>query len=342
MPAILVTGAAGFIGFHVARRLLENGVAVVGIDNLNDYYDPQLKKDRLAELDGTPGFQFHKIDLLEDEPLQALFQEHGFRQVIHLAAQAGVRHSLENPRAYIDSNVVGFLNLLESCRQQKVEHLLYASSSSVYGANTKMPFAVGDSVDHPLSLYGATKKSNELMAHAYSHLFRLPTSGIRFFTVYGPWGRPDMALYLFTRAILEGRPIELFNEGKMRRGFTFIDDAVEGILRLLDHPAREDPNWHADAPGPASSSAPYRVYNMGTSEPVELSLFVELLEKALGRTAIKQMAPIQPGDVPATSADLSSLVEAVDELPCTPLPEGIRHFISWYGQYHQVDGIPAD
>ena len=342
MPAILVTGAAGFIGFHVARRLLESGLAVVGIDNLNDYYDPQLKKDRLAQLHDEPGFEFHKLDLLEDQALAALFQEHAFSKVVHLAAQAGVRHSLEDPRAYIDNNVVGFLNLLESCRAQQVEHLVYASSSSVYGANTKMPFAVEDSVDHPLSLYGATKKSNELMAHAYSHLFRLPTSGLRFFTVYGPWGRPDMALYLFTRAILEGRPIELFNEGHMRRGFTYIDDAVDGVLRLLDTAAEPDPEWLGEAPAPASSSAPYRLYNIGSSEAVELSLLVELLEKSLGRTAVKQLVPMQPGDVPATSADLSSLVEAVDELPATSLAEGIRRFVSWYGEYHQVEGIPAD
>ena len=342
MPAILVTGAAGFIGFHVARQLLESGLAVVGIDNLSDYYDPQLKKDRLAQLDGEPGFEFHRLDLLEDEALAELFKQHGFTRVVHLAAQAGVRHSLEDPRAYIDSNVVGFLNLLEACRHHQVEHLVYASSSSVYGANTGMPFAVSDHADHPLSLYGATKKSNELMAHAYSHLFRLPTSGLRFFTVYGPWGRPDMALYLFTRAILEGRPIELFNEGRMERGFTYVDDAVDGLLRVLETPPRPNPGWRGDAPDPSSSSAPYRVYNMGASQPVALSRFVELLESSLGRTADKRLVAMQPGDVPATSADLAGLIEAVDYQPGTSLADGIRGFVKWYGEYHHVEGIPAD
>ncbi|MFP6650034.1 MAG: NAD-dependent epimerase [Pirellulaceae bacterium] len=341
MPAILVTGAAGFIGFHVARQLLDGGLEVVGIDNLNDYYDPQLKKDRLSQLEGQPGFEFHRLDLMQHGELEELFAQHGFSRVVHLAAQAGVRHSLENPRAYIDSNVVGFLNLLECCRQHRVEHLVYASSSSVYGANTAMPFAVKDPVDHPLSLYGATKKSNELMAHAYSHLFRLPTSGLRFFTVYGPWGRPDMALYLFTRAILEGRPIELFNEGKMQRGFTYVDDAVDGLLQVLETIPEPDPEWSGEDPDPSTSTAPYRVYNMGTSEPVELSLFVELLEKSLGRTADKKLVAMQPGDVPATSADLSALAAAVDYQPGTSLADGIQSFVRWYGEYHQVEGIPA-
>jgi UDP-glucuronate 4-epimerase len=332
---VLVTGAAGFIGYHVSERLLARGDEVVGLDNVNNYYDVRLKEARLARLEGKPNFQFHRLDVADKGGLQALFKSAQPRRVIHLAAQAGVRYSLENPHAYVDSNLVGFVNILEACRHSAVEHLAYASSSSVYGANTRMPFRVGDTVDHPVSLYAATKKANELMAHTYSHLFGLPTTGLRFFTVYGPWGRPDMALFLFTRAILEGKPIQLFNNGRMRRDFTYIDDIVEGIIRVNDHPAQPDPNWSGDQPNPATSKAPYRVYNIGNHTPVELLDFIAVLEDALGRKAEKQLLPMQPGDVPATWADVDDLARDVGFKPATPITEGIRRFVAWYRDFYK-------
>jgi UDP-glucuronate 4-epimerase len=332
---VLVTGAAGFIGYHVSERLLARGDEVVGLDNVNNYYDVRLKEARLARLEGKPNIQFHRLDVADKGGLQALFKSAQPRRVIHLAAQAGVRYSLENPHAYVDSNLVGFVNILEACRHSAVEHLAYASSSSVYGANTRMPFRVGDTVDHPVSLYAATKKANELMAHTYSHLFGLPTTGLRFFTVYGPWGRPDMALFLFTRAILEGKPIQLFNNGRMRRDFTYIDDIVEGIIRVNDHPAQPDPNWSGDQPNPATSKAPYRVYNIGNHTPVELLDFIAVLEDALGRKAEKQLLPMQPGDVPATWADVDDLARDVGFKPATPITEGIRRFVAWYRDFYK-------
>jgi UDP-glucuronate 4-epimerase len=331
---ILVTGAAGFIGFHVARRLLEDGRPVIGLDNLNAYYDPALKQARLGELAKQRGFRFVKLDLADRAGMAALFAEHRFQQVVHLAAQAGVRHSLVDPHAYVDANLTGFLNILEGCRQAKARHLVYASSSSVYGANTQMPFSVGQNVDHPLSLYGATKKANELMAHAYAHLFGLPTTGLRFFTVYGPWGRPDMAMWLFTDAILAGRPIRLFNHGNMRRDFTFIDDVVESVVRLVDKPAQPDARWSGDAPDPATSAAPWRVYNVGNNQPVEVKEVVRLIEQALGRQAVCELAPMQPGDVPATYANVDALADAVDFAPRTPIAVGVRRFVDWFTAYH--------
>lgn len=333
---ILVTGAAGFIGFHLCKRLLERGDAVLGLDNLNPYYDVRLKEARLAQLRSHPQFQFAKLDLEDRAGLDALFAEQRFPRVVHLAAQAGVRYSLTNPHAYTGSNVEGFLNILEGCRQTKVEHLVYASTSSVYGGNTRMPFSVHDNVDHPVSLYAATKKANELMAHCYAHLYRIPCTGLRFFTVYGPWGRPDMALFLFTKAILEGRPIEVFNHGKMRRDFTYVDDIVEGVVRALDRPAVPDAAWTGDQPDPSSSSAPYRLYNIGNHQPVELMRFIEVLEQALGKKAEKKLLPLQAGDVPATYADIADLTRDVGFKPATPIEVGIRRFVEWYRAYYKV------
>jgi UDP-glucuronate 4-epimerase len=333
---ILVTGAAGFIGFHVARRLVEAGREVIGIDNLSPYYDPRLKQARLQQLAGAKNFKFVRLDLADRAATAALFGEHRFPFVIHLAAQAGVRHSLGDPHAYADANLVGFLNVLEGCRHQGCRHLVYASSSSVYGANTKMPFRTSDNVDHPLSLYGASKKANELMAHSYAHLFNLPTTALRFFTVYGPWGRPDMAMWIFATAINAGKPIKLFNRGKMRRDFTYIDDVVQAVVRLIDRPAQSDPNWSSDAPDPASSSAPWRVYNIGNNSPVELLDVVSLLEQALGKKAIRELMPMQPGDVPGTFADVGDLMRDVGFKPSTPIAEGIARFVAWYQEYHRA------
>jgi len=330
---ILVTGAAGFIGYHVARRLLQQGRTVVGIDSLNAYYDPALKQARLAELARLPGFRFEQCDIADRERLAALFSAHRFSRVIHLAAQAGVRHSLVEPHAYADANLVGFLNILEGCRQAKTQHLLYASSSSVYGGNSATPFATTENVDHPLSLYGATKKANELMAHAYAHLFAIPATGLRFFTVYGPWGRPDMAMWLFTQSILQGKPIRLFNHGNMKRDFTYVDDVAEAVARLIDRPPSPDPNWNGAAPNPATSFAPWRVYNIGNHTPVEVTEVVRLLEAALGKSAIRELAPMQPGDVPETCADVADLEAAVGFRPKTPIAEGVRRFVEWYAGY---------
>jgi len=333
---VLVTGAAGFIGMHTSLRLLERGDEVVGFDNMNTYYDPALKAARLARLKEHAGFTFVK-ELLEDrDAVVRLFAEHRPDRVVNLAAQAGVRYSIEDPHAYVDSNLVGFLNILEGCRATDVEHLVYASSSSVYGANTKLPFSVADAVDHPVSLYAATKKANELMAHTYSHLFSLPTTGLRFFTVYGPWGRPDMALFLFTKAILAGEPIRIFNHGRMRRDFTYIDDIVEGVIRVLDRPAAPDPAFDPDDPDPSTSSAPYRVFNIGNDQPTELLRYVEVLEDALGMKAIRQLEDIQPGDVPATWADVDALRDAVGFAPATPVEEGVRRFVAWYREFYGV------
>jgi UDP-glucuronate 4-epimerase len=333
---ILVTGAAGFIGFHVARRLAEAGREVIGVDNLSPYYDPKLKEARLQQLTGVKNFKFVRLDLADRAATAALFAEHRFPLVIHLAAQAGVRHSLNDPHAYVDANLIGFVNILEGCRHQGCRHLVYASSSSVYGSNTRMPFRTSDNVDHPLSLYGASKKANELMAHSYSHLFNLPTTGLRFFTVYGPWGRPDMAMWIFAAAISAGKPIKLFNHGKMRRDFTYIDDAVQAVVRLIDRPALADPKWSGDAPDPASSSAPWRVYNIGNNNPVELLDVVALLEQALGKKAIRELVPMQPGDVPATYADVDDLMRDVGFKPATPIADGVARFIAWYKDYHRA------
>ena len=336
VDSVLVTGAAGFIGYHVSRRLLEGGRAVVGIDNLNAYYDPALKDARLAELAKFPGFRFIRLDLADRAGMAALFAEHRFAHVVHLAAQAGVRYSLIDPHAYIDSNLVGFTNILEGCRHNGCKHLLYASSSSVYGSNTQMPFSTHDNVDHPLSLYGATKKANEAMAHSYAHLFKLPTTGLRFFTVYGPWGRPDMAMWIFAKAIAAGEPIRLFNHGKMQRDFTYVDDVVESIERLVEKPPAGNPGYDGNRPDPSSSSAPWRVYNIGNNNPVELLEVVELLEKSIGKKAIRELAPMQPGDVPATYANVDDLMRDVDFRPSTPIAEGIARFIEWYRAYHRL------
>ena len=333
---ILVTGAAGFIGSTLSHRLLERGDEVLGFDNLNDYYDPTLKEARLALLEGKPGFRFIRGDLEDREAVDRAFKEFKPDRVVALAAQAGVRYSLENPRAYIDSNIVGFLNILEACRHFGCEHLVYASSSSVYGANRKLPFAVEDSVDHPVSLYAASKKANELMAHTYSHLYDIPTTGLRFFTVYGPWGRPDMALFLFTRKILAGEPIEVFNNGRHSRDFTYIDDIVEGIIRTLDHVPGPDSAYDPLQPTPASSTAPYRVYNIGNSQPVELLRYIEVLEDALGRKAEMRMLPMQPGDVPDTFADVTALQRDTGYKPATPIETGVRNFVEWYRDYYKV------
>ena len=331
---ILVTGAAGFIGMHLSKRLLERGDEVVGIDNLNDYYDVQLKHDRLKQLDGFDKFTFIKMDMADREAMAALFKEQQFNKVMNLAAQAGVRYSLENPLAYVDSNLVGFANVLEGCRHNKVEHLVYASSSSVYGSNTDMPFSVHDNVDHPVSLYAATKKSGELMAHTYSHLYDLPTTGLRFFTVYGPWGRPDMSPSLFTGAILRDEAINVFNEGKMQRYFTYIDDIIEGVIRVIDKVAEPNDYYDKSSPDPATSYAPYRVYNIGNNEPVQLMEFIETIENAVGKKAEKNMLGMQDGDVVATYADIDALVEAVGFKPATPLKDGIQKFVDWYKSYH--------
>lgn len=338
---ILVTGAAGFIGMHVAKRLLEQGKEVVGIDNLSEYYDVTLKEERLKQLAPYPGFRFLKLDMADRAGMEALFESGKFQRVVNLAAQPGVRYSLINPHAYINSNIVGFMNVLEGCRHSGVEHLVYASSSSVYGSHTKMPFSEHDNVDHPVSLYAATKKSNELMAHSYSHLYNMSATGLRFFTVYGPWGRPDMSPSLFASAILEGRPIDVFNQGKMQRDFTYIDDIVEGVVRILDKPAKANPSFDRINPDPADSDAPYRLYNIGNHEPVELMVFIEALENAFGKKAIKNMLPMQAGDVLATYADTADLRKAVGFAPCTPLNEGVIRFADWYRSYHAASVSPA-
>jgi len=329
----LITGAAGFIGFHLSKRLLEHGNSVVGIDNLNDYYDVNLKKFRLNELKGDPNFTFHRLDLVDRKGIEKLFTENKFDYVVNLAAQAGVRYSLTNPRAYIDSNIVGFLNILEGCRHSDIKHLVFASSSSVYGANTMMPFSVHQNVDHPISLYAATKKSNELMAHSYSSLYKLPCTGLRFFTVYGPLGRPDMAPFLFTSAILENRPIDVFNKGKMKRDFTYIDDIVEGVVRVTVNIPVLDTGWNSDKPDPATSYAPYRLYNIGNNNPIELMQFIEVLEDCLGKKAEKNLLPMQPGDVHETCADVDDLIN-IGFKPSTPIEKGIKRFVEWYLDYY--------
>ncbi|MGB0757986.1 MAG: NAD-dependent epimerase [Rubripirellula sp.] len=336
MSQHLVTGAAGFIGFHLSMRLLARGEEVVGFDNLNDYYSVELKRDRLKILTDFDNFSFVQADLTDQEKVDQVFEQNDFSRVVNLAAQAGVRYSLENPRAYTESNIVGFLNILEACRHAKTPHLTYASSSSVYGGGTRMPFGTTDRVDHPLSLYAATKKSNELMAHTYSHLYGLPTTGLRFFTVYGPWGRPDMALFLFTKAILEGRPIDVFNEGRMQRDFTYIDDIVEGVDRTSEKIASPDPDWNSSAPNPSTSAAPYRIYNIGNNDPVELSAFIETIEQAIGIQAKKNLMPMQAGDVPATFADINELEDAVGFRPSTSISVGIQKFVDWYREYYSV------
>jgi UDP-glucuronate 4-epimerase len=333
---VLVTGAAGFIGSHLSERLLARGDEVLGYDNLNAYYDPSLKEARLARLTSKDGFRFVRGSLEDRATLEAAFDEFEPQRVVNLAAQAGVRYSLENPQAYVDSNITGFLNILEACRHRGIEHLVYASSSSVYGANRKLPFAVEDSVDHPVSLYAASKKANELMAHTYSHLFNLPTTGLRFFTVYGPWGRPDMALFLFTRKILAGEPIDVFNHGRHTRDFTYIDDIVEGVIRTLDRVPGADPDYDPLAPTPASSLAPYRVYNIGNHQPVELLRYIEVLEECLDRKAEKRLLPLQPGDVPDTYADVEALSRDTGYSPSTPIETGVRRFAEWYRAFYQV------
>ncbi|WP_412478699.1 NAD-dependent epimerase [Azonexus sp. IMCC34839] len=333
---ILVTGAAGFIGMTTTLRLLARGDEVVGLDNLNDYYEVSLKENRLARLTPHANFRFVKLDVADRAGMEQLFATEKFDKVIHLAAQAGVRYSIQNPHAYVDSNLVGFINILEGCRHNKVKHLVYASSSSVYGGNTKMPFSEHDSVDHPVSLYAATKKANELMAHTYSHLYGLPTTGLRFFTVYGPWGRPDMALFLFTKAILEGRPIDVFNHGNMKRDFTYVDDIVEGVIRLMDKDATANPNYDAIAADPATSNVPYRVFNIGNHDPVPLLDFIGAIEQALGQTAEKRLLPMQDGDVPATYADTALLDDWVGFAPATPITEGVARFVAWYRDYYKV------
>jgi UDP-glucuronate 4-epimerase len=333
---VLVTGAAGFIGAALSERLLARGDEVVGVDNLNDYYDVTLKEARLAKLTPQAGFRHVKLDIADGPAMAELFADSRPDRVVNLAAQAGVRYSLENPMAYVETNLVGFGNILEGCRHNGVEHLVYASSSSVYGANTRVPFSVHDNVDHPVSMYAATKKANELMAHTYSHLYRLPTTGLRFFTVYGPWGRPDMALFLFTRNILAGKPIDVFNYGRHRRDFTYIDDIVEGVIRVLDQPATPDPGWSGDAPDSATSNAPYRLYNIGNNNWVELGRYIEVLEDCLGRKAERNLLPLQPGDVPDTYADVTELVQDLDYRPNTPVEEGVRRFVDWYKSFYGV------
>ncbi|WP_124079625.1 NAD-dependent epimerase [Pigmentiphaga humi] len=333
---ILLTGAAGFIGMHTALRLLDRGDEVIGVDNLNDYYEVALKESRLSRLLPHPGFSFLKLNVEDREGMSGAFSKEKPERVIHLAAQAGVRYSLQNPYAYIDANLQGFLNILEGCRAQNVEHLAYASSSSVYGGNTALPFSEHQNIDHPVSLYAATKKANELMAHTYSHLFQIPTSGLRFFTVYGPWGRPDMALFIFTRAILEGRPIDIFNNGLMTRDFTYIDDIVEGVIRVIDKPAERAPEFDPSHPDPAISNAPYRVFNIGNMQPTPLMDYVHALEEAIGIEAKKNYLPMQPGDVPATAADTSELDKWVGFKPNTPVKEGVRRFVEWYRQYYNI------
>jgi len=334
---ILVTGAAGFIGFFTAKKLAERGETVIGLDNFNDYYDVGLKESRAAILDGCDNFRMERIDLADREAMDALFAKEGFDKVVHLAAQAGVRYSMENPHSYIDSNIVGTLHVLEGCRHHEVEHLVYASSSSVYGANSAMPFSVHQNVDHPLALYGATKKANELMAHTYSNLYGLPTTGLRFFTVYGPFGRPDMALFLFTKNIIEGRPIDVFNYGKHRRDFTYVDDIVEGVVRTMDHTAEPNDDWDPAHPDPGTSRAPYRIYNIGNQQPIELMHYIELIEDCVGRKADKNLLPMQPGDVPDTWADTADLARDVGYQPSTPVEVGVRNFVDWYLDYFKVD-----
>ncbi len=336
MKKILITGAAGFIGHNLSKRLLKEGRSIVGLDNLNDYYDPQLKKDRLAQLQQFDTFEHANFDMADRERTAQLFADHSFDAVVNLAAQAGVRYSLINPHSYVDTNLVGFVNLLEGCRHSGVKHFVYASSSSVYGANTNMPFSVHDNVDHPVSLYAASKKANELMAHTYSHLFGLATTGLRFFTVYGPWGRPDMALFLFTKAILEDRPIDIFNNGNMERDFTYIDDIVEGVARLVDHLPVPNKAWSGDAPDPATSYCPWRVYNIGNNNKEKLMRYIEVLEDCLGKKAEKNFLPMQPGDVPATYADVADLVREIDFKPNTTIENGIRNFVDWYREYYQM------
>ena len=331
---VLLTGAAGFIGYHTTQRLLAAGHEVLGIDNLNAYYDVNLKNARLARLQGLPGFRFEKLELADRDGIAALFAREKFQRVVHLAAQAGVRYSLENPHSYVDSNVTGTLNILEGCRHNAVEHLVYASTSSVYGANTNMPFSVHRIADHPVSLYAATKRANELMAHTYSTLFGLPTTGLRFFTVYGPWGRPDMALFLFTRNILEGKPIDVFNHGHHKRDFTFVDDIAEGVTRVMERTARADPAWNSAAPDPATSSAPFRLYNIGNNQPVQLLRYIEVIEDCLGRKAQKNFLPLQLGDVPDTFADIDDLVRDAGYRPATPIEEGVRRFVDWFCEYY--------
>jgi len=331
---LLVTGAAGFIAFHTSKLLLERGDEVVGLDNLNDYYDVTLKEARLAQLRAYPNFRFVKMDLADREGIKALFAKEKFQRAINLGAQAGVRYSIQNPLAYIDSNVVGFANILEGCRHNEVEHLVYASTSSVYGANTNMPFSVHQNVDHPLSFYAATKKANELMAHTYAHLYRLPVTGLRFFTVYGPWGRPDMALFLFTKNILAGKPIDVFNYGHHKRDFTFVADIAQGVVRAMDRIATPSAQWNSDAPDPAGSNAPYRLYNIGNNAPVELMRYIEVLEQCLGKKAEKNMLPLQVGDVPDTYADVQALIDDVGFKPATPVEEGIKQFVDWYLSYY--------
>ena len=333
---VLVTGAAGFIGYHLSERLLARGDEVLGYDNLNPYYDPRLKQARLDRLLPQPGFRFVNAALEDRTALEQAFDSFRPQRVVNLAAQAGVRYSLENPHAYIDSNITGFINILEACRHRRIEHLVYASSSSVYGANRKLPFAVEDSVDHPVSLYAASKKANELMAHTYSHLFDLPTTGLRFFTVYGPWGRPDMALFLFTRRILAGEPIDVFNHGRHTRDFTYIDDIVEGVIRTLDRVPGPDPDYDPLQPSPATSSAPYRVYNIGNHQPVELLRYIEVLEDCLGRKAERNLLPLQPGDVPDTYADVTALSRDTGYAPSTPIETGVRRFVDWYRDFYRV------
>ena len=336
MTPVLVTGAAGFIGFHLARRLLEQGRPVIGLDNVNDYYDVSLKEARLRQLEAMDGFRFVRMDLADGAGIARLFADNGFETVVNLAAQAGVRYSVVNTQAYVTSNVEGFVNILEACRHHGARHLVYASSSSVYGAVTKMPFSVHQNVDHPVSVYAASKKANELLAHSYSHLFGLPTTGVRFFTVYGPWGRPDMALFLFTRAILAGEPIQVFNHGDMERDFTYIDDIVEGLVRLADHVPRPDPAWSGERPDPGTSLAPYRIYNIGNHTPVRLLRLIEILEDCLGRKAEKRFLPMQPGDVPATYADVDDLARDVGFSPDTPIEVGTERFVRWYREFYRV------
>jgi UDP-glucuronate 4-epimerase len=332
---VLVTGAAGFIGFHTSKQLLERGDTVVGLDNFNDYYDVDLKNARAAIISEYPNFKISRLDLKDRSGVEELFKDEGFDKVVHLAAQAGVRYSLENPHSYIDSNIVGTLHILEGCRHYDVQHLVYASSSSVYGANTAMPFSIHQNVDHPLALYGATKKANELMAHCYSNLYGLPTTGLRFFTVYGPFGRPDMALFMFTRNIVEGKPIDVFNYGNHKRDFTYIDDIVEGVIRTMDHTAEANPDWDAGDPDPGTSMAPYRLYNIGNQNPIELMRYIEVIEECVGKTAEKNMLPLQPGDVPDTFADTEDLVQDVGYQPDTPIEVGVRKFVDWYLEYYQ-------
>ncbi|MUG92462.1 SDR family NAD(P)-dependent oxidoreductase [Scytonema sp. UIC 10036] len=335
MTKILVTGAAGFIGFHLSQRLLERGDEVIGLDNLNDYYNVNLKKDRLVQLQEKSNFEFYQMDIADREGITKLFAKHNFDKVVNLAAQAGVRYSLTNPHIYADSNIVGFINILEGCHHTNVQHLVFASSSSVYGANTKIPFSARDNVDHPISLYAATKKANELIAHTYSSLYSLPTTGLRFFTVYGPWGRPDMALFIFTKAILEDRAIDVFNYGKMKRDFTYINDIIESVVRVVDRIPEPNPLWTGNAPDPSTSYAPYKIYNIGNNHPVELMAFIEALENCLGKKAEKKLLPLQLGDVPVTYADVDDLVQDIGFKPSTPIEVGIEHFVKWYLSYYR-------